>query len=155
MRNDLTKIRAAILEGTWVSPDTKRGRNARDATTLRTAENVACSLSTGLNMAHDKHGLERVPAFPKGWMRRTTARTTTTTTYTAAELDQIIDACEERYRQALLLGSYAPERSQALRRDDIGLGGASVRVDEATKTAPGGGVLLGAPSPMPTTALYR
>lgn len=120
----------------------------RAVTSQRTAGNVARSLSAGLNMARDKHALDRVPQFPKGWMKRSTARISTTITYTAEELDQIIDACEERYRPALLLASYAFLRSSevaALRRDDIGLGGASVRVDEATKTAPGGGVVLGTP----------
>lgn len=130
-------------------------RQVQADTSLRTAGNVARSLSAGLNAAHDKGQLEVVPAFPKGWMRRPTARRTATITYTADQLDALIAAAQERYRAAIVLGSYAFLRSgevTALRRDDIGEGGEWVRVDEATKTEPGGCTIIGPPK---SVAGYR
>ncbi|MET7074167.1 tyrosine-type recombinase/integrase [Trueperella pyogenes] len=121
-------------------------RQVQADTSLRTAGNVARSLSAGLNAAHDKGQLEAVPAFPKGWMKRPTARRTETITYTADQLDALIAAAQEQYRAAILLGSYAFLRSgevAALRRNDIT--DAGVRVDEATKTDPGGRTVIGPP----------
>lgn len=216
--NDLTRIHAAILDGTWVAPQKKRETDRREATTLRawfdqwmnilelagyspntirsykshwnahvlpklgpdtlladvttsmidqflaevraatsqrTAGNVARSLSAGLNMARDKQVLEQVPEFPKGWMKRAAARTTKTITYTGGELDRIVDACDEKYRAAIVLAAFAFLRSgevAALRRDDISMGTTSVRVDEATKTTPGGMTVIGPPK---SSAGYR
>lgn len=216
--NDLTKIHATVLDGTWVAPQKKRETERRQMTTLaawfdqwmnfielagyspntirsykshwnahvlpklgpdtlladvttsmidkflaevravtsqRTAGNVARSLSAGLNMARDKQVLEQVPDFPKGWMKRSTARTTKTITYTGGELDRIVDACDEKYRAAIVLAAFAFLRSgevAALRRDDIALGAVSVRVDEATKTTPGGMTVIGPPK---SSAGYR
>lgn len=127
----------------------------RASTSQRTAGNVARSLSAGLSMARDKQVLEHVPVFPKGWMKRATTRTTKTVTYTAGELDQLIDACEEKYRAAIVFAAFAFLRSgevAALRRDDISLGTLSVRVDEATKTTPGGLTVIGPPK---STAGFR
>ncbi|WP_300048249.1 site-specific integrase [Trueperella sp.] len=128
-------------------------RQVQADTSLRTAGNVARSLSAGLNAAHDKGQLEVVAAFPKGWRRRPTARRTATITYTTDQLDALIAAAQERYRAAIVLGSYAFLRSgevTALRRNDIT--DAGVRVDEATKTEPGGRTVIGPPK---SVAGYR
>lgn len=123
-------------------------QDVRAHTSQTTAGNVARSLSAGLSAAHSHGRLEKVPEFPPGWMKRTKARGGKTITYTAKQLNDLIAAADPKYRAAIALGSYGCLRSSevaGLRRDDIGIGGKTVRVDEATKTGPGGHPIIGPP----------